>query len=124
MMRKQAGKPSKLPILGIKDIRVLCHPPVQNHPNIVRLLGIAWCNEEDLSIKAAMYEGDRLPKRAWPIAVIEKAPEGSLATLLKSRQYQANPPSLMTKLKICIDVLNGIVVSDVVPSHLNIVESY
>ena len=94
-----------------KDIRVLCHPPIQKHPNVVRLLGIAWCNEEDLNLKAALQDHGESYKIAWPVAVIEKAPLGSLETLLRSPQYLNSRPSLMAKLGICVDVLRGLAVS-------------
>jgi hypothetical protein len=87
------------------ELRILCHPPIQAHPNIVRLVGVAWVNDEDIDFYTAT---DRETERAWPIAVIEKADEGSVTALLSTRRYRNVQPTLLAKFKICIDVLRAI----------------
>jgi hypothetical protein len=87
------------------EIRILCHPHAKNHPNIVRLLCIAWVNEEDV-------RGGIGPSNdSWPIAVIEKADLGSIETLFDSPSYNATQPSLRVKFNLCVDVLRAICVS-------------
>ena len=63
----------------ITELRVLCHEPLQNHPNIVHLIGIAWITDQsaqDTSNGSEVLE--------WPAIVLEKAPYGSLQDFLIS----------------------------------------
>ncbi|KAF2495498.1 kinase-like protein [Lophium mytilinum] len=87
----------------ITELRVLCHRPLQKHPNFVRLLGVAWISEIDMG-----YTDDAEP-REWPTVVVEKAPHGSLLDFLSSEEFKTTRSSLMAKLNLCIDVLIAIV---------------
>jgi len=90
------------------ELSILCHPSIESHPNVVRLLGVAWVNEEDINIHATNDEESESDQSAWPIAVIEKANEGSLKDLLRVRRSQNNFVPLITKFKLCIDVLRAL----------------
>ena len=47
------------------EMRIVCHPSVENHTNIARLLGVAWVNGEDMGLYVDDDSGDwrlnRLP---------------------------------------------------------------
>lgn len=87
--------------------RVLCHPPLQKHPNIVRLLGITWTKDQPRDISEL---GEDLME--WPLVAIERAPHGSLRDFLGSHVYNRVRTSLTAKLRLCVDVLKGITVSE------------
>lgn len=86
----------------LRDLRVLCHRPLTNHPNIVQLLGVAWVS--DPSIRPGSRKAEPLD---WPIILTEIAPHGSLDQFLASRTSRL---SLQIKLRICLDVLHALVV--------------
>jgi len=97
----------------ITELRVLCHPPLQNHPNIVRLLGVAWVREIDLGstlTPTPNQNAEDFKMCAWPTVVVEKAPFGSLLGFLRSDEFKATRSSLVAKVYLCLDVLNGITV--------------
>jgi hypothetical protein len=96
----------------VTELRVLCHPPLQKHPNILRLLGAAWIREEDMAsdLKETISEYRDVETREWPVLVTEKATFGSLFKFLNSREYRSIRSSLSAKLNLCIDALNGIMV--------------
>lgn len=82
------------------EICVLSHEPLKTHPNIVKLLGVAWTQAPTLNIIEA-----RVEKPATPAALLELARHGSLLRFL---HRPGNPLSLETKLKLCTDVLLAI----------------
>lgn len=92
----------------IQEVRILCHPPLQNHPNIVSLLGIAWVRQakED---SAHTEEGN--VQRDRPTVVIAHAPHGSLYDFVTSPAYRDQHVSLKAKLRLCMDVLKAMMVS-------------
>lgn len=92
------------------ELRVLCHPPLQRHPNIVRLLGITWTKDQPRNTSEL---GEDLME--WPMVAIERAPHGSLRDFLGSHVYNRVRSSLQAKLRLCVDVLKGIAVSEDVP---------
>ena len=92
----------------IQEVHILCHPPLQDHPNIVSLLGIAWLNQpkgDSTQLEEDMSQRDR------PTVVIEQAPHGALYDFLRTSSYMDQHVSLKTKLRLCIDVLNAMSVS-------------
>ena len=92
------------------EMSILSHPSIESHPNVVRLLGVAWVNEEDMNLYATKEEEPESDQAAWPIAVIEKAAEGSLKDLFRVRRSQDHqtPIPLVTKFGLCIDVLRAL----------------
>lgn len=89
------------------ELRVLCHPPLQGHPNIVRLLGITWTKDQPRDISEC---GKELME--WPLVAIERAPHGSLRDFLGSHVYNQVRTSLEAKWRLCVDVLKGITVRE------------
>lgn len=97
----------------IKELRIYCHKPIQQHPHIVRLLGIAFYTEQDLDtdVDAASYDPENLNNlalREIPLLVIERAPQASLTAFLKSPEFTKVPASLKAKMRLCTDVLSAI----------------
>ena len=88
----------------ISELQVLCHPPLYNHPNIVQLLGIAWVRQPGVE-----NEQQRL-RRDQPTTVTEYASHGSLHEFLRSPAYTVQRVSLKTKLRLCMDLLEGMLV--------------
>lgn len=76
----------------IREISVLGHPSVREHPNIISLLGICW---------------DILPSgRVWPVLIFEKAALGDLWRFAASEE--GKNMSNKTRLKLCADVATAI----------------
>jgi hypothetical protein len=92
------------------ELQVVCHAPLHNHPNIVRLLGIAWLRDQDLG---TIGDGPQTPPYPleWPTIVTERAPGGSLHNFLTSKTYNSSQVSLKVKWSLCLDVLYGVAVS-------------
>ena len=90
------------------EMRIFCHPSIERHRNFVRLLGVAWVSEEDMNLYATTNEESENEQPVWPIAVIEKAQEGSLKDLFRVRGSGNDSIPLMTKFKLCIDVLRAV----------------
>ncbi|KAK2735763.1 hypothetical protein FQN57_001143 [Myotisia sp. PD_48] len=74
------------------ELRVLTHPPLKNHPNIIKMLHLMWEPDPDLL------------DHAWPTIVLEHAENGTLA------DFQEDYPNLpfWVKKKLCLDVGNGL----------------
>jgi len=79
---------------AVQEIVVLSHPVVQDHPHIVKLLGICWDIPED--------------DKVWPVLVFEKTHLGDLYHF--ARSSKGKNLSLEEKLRICVDV--GIAIRD------------
>ena len=93
------------------EIRVLCHLPLQRHPNITKLLGVAFVMEQDTKANQDPLSDQTILDREseeLPMLVIERAPHGSLSTFLRSTEFRRTPSSLRVKMGLCIDVLNSI----------------
>lgn len=74
------------------ELRVLSHPPLRNHPNIVQLMGVAWQGDaQDQNMK-------------WPVLIVDYADKGSLLDVLESG------PGLdfETKMSLFQDVCEGL----------------
>jgi hypothetical protein len=89
------------------ELQVLCHAPLYRHPNIVRLLGVAWLRDQDLSSLGDDSQGRSFPLE-WPTIVTERAPGDSLHTFLTSKTYTSSQVSLQVNWSLCIDVLCAI----------------
>ncbi|KAK2763147.1 hypothetical protein FQN54_009783 [Arachnomyces sp. PD_36] len=71
----------------LREVLIMCHPPLSYHPNIVSLLGYGWTFEE---------------QRPSPFISVEFASEGSL------RAYMRHDRSIKTKLILAGDVAAGL----------------
>lgn len=101
----------------IKELRILSHSPLQRHPNIVHMLGVAWVRDQYVfagSEPASEQGKDFGEPREWPTVVIEKAEYGTLRQFLGSRHFRRVRSSLRSKILLCLDVLNGIAVRRVI----------
>ena len=94
----------------IQELLILCHPPLYNHPHIVKLLGVAWIRQpsED-GVQITNDKRQRL-QRDQPTMVTEYASHGSLSEFLRSPIYKHQTVSLKTKLRLCVDLLEGMLV--------------
>ena len=97
----------------IRELRVLCHEPLREHPNIVRLLGVSFVRRESVASlfngRTASYPDNiRLGQPNSPVLVVERALPGSLYEFLKRKE--ARLWSIKTKLYIAADILNGLTV--------------
>ena len=75
----------------LSEILVLGMPSIRDHPNIIRLEGIAW----------EFNEG-----KVWPMLVFPKANRGTLKEFINSKEGQE--ASFETLLRLCIDVAFGL----------------
>jgi serine/threonine protein kinase len=78
----------------LAECRVLCHPPIRNHPNIVTLQQVAWApdSRDMMSITACLG--------------MEYAEYGTLADL---QSYGSiHPLEYSTKKRLCLDVAEGL----------------
>ena len=84
----------------ITELRVLCHEPFQDHPNIVHLIGIAWITDH-----SSQGNTGRREVLEWPAILLEKAPYGSLNDFLIA---SGSGISLKTKVLLCVEILKAI----------------
>ena len=92
----------------IQELQILCHPPLHNHPNIVQLLGIAWVRQPKVDDQD-WTEEQRLQQER-PTIVTEYASHCSLYDFLRSSTYNVQQVSLKTKLRLCMNLLEGLLV--------------
>ncbi|KAL8924701.1 MAG: hypothetical protein Q9208_003891 [Pyrenodesmia sp. 3 TL-2023] len=85
------------------EIRVLSHEPLKTHPNIIKLLGVAW-TQVPTTHGTEHGSRARIGMQA-PQALLELARHGSLLSFLHRPR---NRRSLEIKLKLCTDVLLAI----------------
>jgi len=100
----------------VTELRILSHPPLQRHPNIVHFIGFVWIRDQQFfantrEVDVEVENDDLEEPREWPTVVTQKAPHGSLRTFMSSLLYQDTRCSLDAKILLCMDVLNGISVS-------------
>jgi hypothetical protein len=50
----------------LKERRILCHSPLQRHPNIACFIG-AWIREENMASSSVPDEFEVIKSREWPI---------------------------------------------------------
>ena len=73
------------------------HPPLSDHPNIVKLLGIGF-----------EIEGPAFNRNVMPVLVPECAELGNLAEVLETAKREDRPLSFDQKLAFCLDVAHGL----------------
>jgi serine/threonine protein kinase len=96
----------KIPIVSnstraaCRELRILSHPPLRSHRNIVELLGIAWIPEPSLGSVSLL-----------PVLVLELSREGTLEDVWTS-QPDTDPDIDVTtseiKIGLCLDVARGL----------------
>lgn len=91
------------------ELRVLAHPPLRSHPNIVSLLGVAW--ETDPGWNPG---GDSITRK-WPVLIMERAGMGTLEDFFAHHQHQqeaqkssSSSISINVRLKLALDVVQGL----------------
>lgn len=77
----------------VQELRVLSHPPIRDHPNIIDLLGLAWEKTVD-------WTG-----HCWPIVVLEYAGCGNMIDFFALKEIHAD---WMTKLHLSQDIVEGL----------------
>lgn len=75
------------------EITVLGHPPIQEHPNIVKLQGICW----DISSDG----------RVWPVLVFEKSQFDDLYSF--ATRPIGKELNIHHRLKLCVDIGEAII---------------
>jgi serine/threonine protein kinase len=75
----------------ILEVRIPSHEPIRKHPNIVRLLGMAW--DRDLHSSLMM-----------PTLIVEYGDKGTLTEYVTN----AGPLSLPCKLRLSLDIVEGL----------------
>ncbi|KAF2662019.1 kinase-like protein [Lophiostoma macrostomum CBS 122681] len=91
----------------IKELRILSHPPLQLHPNIVHVLGFVWLQDRQFFTDDPKSDFNDARLREWPTVVTERAPHGSLREFMSDPSHTV-PPTLRTKLLHCADIINGV----------------
>lgn len=91
-----------------RELRILCHPPIRKHRNIVDLLGVAWMPATDTCSNSSSS-----PKvfPLIPALVVEMAPVGSVEevwALSSAAQSYQKLTATGTKIEICYDVAQGL----------------
>ena len=76
---------------AMMEIFALVHPPLRKHPNIVKLLGLAWGSNP--------YE----PSHRLPVLMVEYAQHGTLYDLQRGKQLDSEERRLL-----CLDVALGV----------------
>ncbi|KAJ5057278.1 hypothetical protein J3E72DRAFT_387986 [Bipolaris maydis] len=92
----------------LKELRILCHPPLQKHPYIARFIGLAWIREEDITSEAIDEDADTKEPREWPILITERAELGTIGNFLRYRASCLKPISLLAKVRLLSNVLEAI----------------
>jgi hypothetical protein len=107
----------------LKELRILCHPPLQRHPNIARFIGLAWVREEDVASETVPEDTETQESREWPILITERAELGTLGDFVQYRADCRKRISLLAKIRLLRDVLEALLVSEILFScvmpHLN-----
>jgi hypothetical protein len=95
----------------LRELRILCHPPLQKHPYIARFIGLAWIREEDMASETVGEEMGVNESREWPILITEKAELGTLGKFVHYRASCMKRISLLAKIRLLSNVLEAISVS-------------
>lgn len=77
----------------VQELRILSHPPLRDHPNIIEMFGLAW--EERLD-----WTG-----HCWPIVVLEYANCGNLVDFFSLKDIEI---TWRIKLQFSQDILDGL----------------
>ncbi|KAH9210357.1 hypothetical protein DL95DRAFT_474730, partial [Leptodontidium sp. 2 PMI_412] len=89
---------------ALSELRILAHPPLRSHKNIVELLGMAWMKND--SPKNVISEES--PLDYWPVLLLEYSSLGALPDLWKSSLAKGDLPKTEVRLKLCLDVASGL----------------
>lgn len=96
----------------LSELRILCHPPLLSQENIACFLGVAWIMQQKTdALRSPTTPNSPTIIQEWPVLVLEKAKHGSLTQFMESKRSKSDRLSLNSKLRLCIDVLNGLCVS-------------
>lgn len=79
------------------ELLTMHHPPLRAHPNIVKLLGVAF-----------ETEGPSEAQNAMPVLVPECAELGNLAEVLETARKEDRPLKFEDKIALCIDIAHGL----------------
>lgn len=79
------------------EVLTMRHPPLTDHPNIVKLLGIGF-----------EVEGPDSDRNVMPVLVPECAELGNLAEVLETAKREDRPLTFDQKLAFCLDVAHGL----------------
>lgn len=60
----------------LNDLEVWCQPASQQHPNISRLLGVAWMHEDHIYMEDRLQRNTIRDLPEIPVAIIERADHG------------------------------------------------
>ncbi|KAF8247345.1 hypothetical protein K440DRAFT_601291 [Wilcoxina mikolae CBS 423.85] len=93
------------------ELRILSHPPLRSHNNIVELLGIAWVRDV-----SSFHSSEDTTIDLWPVLVLERSTNGSLTSLtdmwekMEAKDDMDSSKTLSTeaKLALCLDVARGL----------------
>lgn len=77
----------------VKELRIISHPPLRVHKNILDVYGLAW--ELDTTAK---------PSKVWPVLMVEYASFGNLQDCLENRE----PLLLTEKLDLIYDIAEAL----------------
>jgi hypothetical protein len=113
--RKRASLFSDL----LKELRILCHPPLQRHPNIAYFMGLAWVREEDISSETVLKDTETKGSREWPILITEKAELGTLRDFVQYKAHCRKRISLLAKARFLSDILEAILVGHFLSSFVD-----
>ena len=81
------------------ELVTMQHAPLLAHPNIVKLLGLAFETENT---------GLGTPQNAIPVLVLEVAELGNLAEVLEIARKEDRPLKFEDKMSMCLDVAHGL----------------
>jgi serine/threonine protein kinase len=77
----------------VQELRVLSHPCLRSHQNIIDLFGVAWEQQLDRA------------GHCWPIVVLEYADHGNIYDFLASEEVDKH---WLIRLGFCNDIINGL----------------
>ncbi|RPB11193.1 ankyrin [Morchella conica CCBAS932] len=112
----------------ILEVRVLTHPPMYFHKNIVDFLGVSWQCELP-EVEPGQTETDLPPPKRVPVILLEYAKHGSLEDFMQTTLYDAM--SFDGRVSLCRDIAEGLAVlhkhqvvhGDIKPDNILIFEA-
>ena len=90
----------------VLQVSILRLSEIQNHPNIIHLIGVCWDVRAPAQDKDHPKDATKEPQlRVWPVLVVEKTKHGDLNCFMRSAGENLD---FTGRLKLCIDIANGI----------------